>query len=145
MQVDNRNIYYTDDDEDDQELFRGALAEIDDSLVLTTANDGDMLLELLEQLPIPRVIFLDLNMPRKNGYEVLSEMRSDEKLKDYPVVIFSTTSDDSAVDRTRKLGANLFIPKPRSFKGIKEAIQTCVNIDWTQFAAARENFILRIG
>lgn len=146
MQAQNPNIFYTDDDEDDQELFRGALAEVDSSLVLTTANDGDRLLELLSRgQHKPRLIFLDLNMPRKNGYEVLKEMRSDDKLKYCPVVIFSTSSDAAAVEKTRSLGANLFVPKPRSYSGIKKAIETVVNIDWQHFAPASDNFILRIA
>ena len=146
MEVRNPNIFYTDDDEDDQELFKGALAEVDDTLILTTANDGDMLLDLLEQTSLaPKLIFLDLNMPRKNGYEVLREMRSNGKMKHYPVVIFSTTSDDTAVYKTRQLGANLFVPKPSTYKGIKKAIEACVNMDWQHFIPASDNYILRVS
>lgn len=146
MQGPNPHIFYTDDDEDDLELFRVALSEVDDSMILTTTDNGDELMNILEQASAaPRVIFLDLNMPRRNGYEVLEAMRSHEKLKEYPVVIFSTTSDESAINRTLTLGANLFVPKPRSFTGIKEAIQSCLNMNWAQFKPEPENFILRLA
>lgn len=141
----NKHIFYTDDDEDDQELFRGALTEVDNSKVLTIADDGDTLLQLLESPPpSPQIIFLDLNMPRKNGFEVLEVVRSSAKLKDYPVVVFSTSSDPTAIEKTRQLGANMFVIKPRSYKGIKKAIEVCLNTDWTDFEAKPENYVLRL-
>jgi CheY-like chemotaxis protein len=89
---------------------------------------------------MPRVIFLDLNMPRKNGYEVLEEIRRDDKLKGFPVVIFSTTSNDTAITKTREMGAHLFVSKPRSYQGLKDAIETCVNMDWAHFSPASNNY-----
>ena len=141
MQAHNPHIFYSDDDMDDQDLFRDALSEVDDSLILTTANDGDVLLAMLKEVDaMPRVIFLDLNMPRKNGYEVLEEIRRDDKLKGFPVVIFSTTSNDTAITKTREMGANLFVSKPRSYQGLKDAIETCVNMDWAHFSPASNNY-----
>ncbi len=142
----NPNIFYTDDDEDDQELFRGALNEVDDSLVLTTAGDGDALLSLLESTPpVPRLIFLDLNMPRRDGYEVLHLMRASESMKNYPVIVFSTTSDTAAVEKTRAMGANLFVPKPRTYDALKKAIQTCININWQGFRPEGQPYMLRFS
>ncbi len=142
----NPHIFYTDDDEDDQELFRGALNEVDSSLVLITAKDGDALLQLLDSPPpVPYVIFLDLNMPRRDGYEVLSLMRRNEKLKDYPVIVFSTTSDSKAVEKTREMGANLFVPKPRTYNALKQAIQTCVSINWQGFNADGQSYMMRFN
>lgn len=139
-------IFYSDDDEDDQELFRDALSEVDSSLKLVTANDGDKLLELLEcPPPYPKLIFLDLNMPRVNGYQVLQRLRNNESLKKYPVVIFSTTSSSEAVEKTREMGANLFVPKPRSYDAMKQAIKTCVNIDWKDFNAAQQPYLMRFN
>ena len=140
------HIFYTDDDNDDQQLFRKALNEVDDTLVLTSIDSGDALLELLASPPpVPRLIFLDLNMPRKNGYQVLQEMRSDEQFKDYPVVVFSTSSDPAAVNRTREMGANLFVPKPSTYKGMKQAISVCVNMDWQQHDNDGRNYLMRFN
>ncbi len=74
--------------------------------------------------PPPYAIFLDLNMPRKNGFECLSEIRKTPKLKDIMVVIFSTSADKNAIETTYALGANYYIRKPRSFKLLKKAIET---------------------
>jgi CheY-like chemotaxis protein len=147
MQSDNPNIFYSDDDVDDQDLFRDALAEVDDSLVLTTASDGNVLLSLLEAPPPrPRLIFLDLNMPRKNGYEVLKEIRKSADLRSYPVIIFSTSSDDAAIAATRELGADRFVTKPRTFDGIKKAISMCIATDWTTERHCSESeYLLRVS
>src|ERR1017187_4447154 len=86
------NIIFADDDIDDRSFFEKALKELPISTNLTTVNDGEQLMKYLadnsEQLP--DVLFIDLNMPRKNGFECIVEIRENEKLKDLSVVIFST-------------------------------------------------------
>ncbi len=147
MQSDNPNIFYSDDDVDDQDLFRDALAEVDDSLVLTTASDGDILLSLLNTPPPrPRLIFLDLNMPRMNGYEVLREIRGTEELRNYPVIIFSTSADEVTIATTRRLGADRFVSKPRTYDGIKKALSLCIGTDWKNNRECSDNdFLLRVN
>lgn len=146
MQCNNPNIFYTDDDVDDQDLFRDALAEVDDSLVLTTASDGDILLSLLNTPPPhPRLIFLDLNMPRMNGYQVLKELRSSDSLRNYPVVVFSTSADEATIATTRELGADRFVTKPRTYEGIKKVLYACISTDWTANRLAKDSdYLLRV-
>ncbi len=146
MDAGKPHIFYSDDDEDDQELFRDALGEVDRAFGLVMADDGDELLQLLESPPpFPRLIILDLNMPRVNGYQVLEKIRSDESMKNYPVVIFSTSSSNEAVRRTREMGANLFIQKPRSYDGMKQAIRTCVSMDWEEFNSEKQPYLMHFN
>lgn len=147
MQSDNPNIFYSDDDVDDQELFRDALAEVDDSLVLTTASDGDVLLSLLTTPPPkPRLIFLDLNMPRKNGYEVLKEIRGHAELQAYPVIVFSTSTDEATIAATRQLGADRFLSKPRTYDGIKKALKLCITMDWKNARSCNDHdYLLKVN
>lgn len=136
-------IFLADDDEDDCLLFEDALREVSASTALRMANDGAELMTILDKLvPPPDVIFLDLNMPKKNGFECLAEIRSSENLKDIPVVIFSTTGEEGAIDRLYEQGANYFIKKPGSFPKLKMAIQQILAIDWTKnnFKTFKENF-----
>lgn len=137
-------IFLADDDEDDCLLFEDALREICSTTELTTANDGVELMHILGTSvpPPPDVIFFDLNMPRKNGFECLTEIRNTQKLKDIPVVIFSTTGEEEAIDRLYEQGANYFIRKPGSFPKLKIAIQQILAIDWTKnsFKTFKENF-----
>src|SRR5665647_2218424 len=86
------NILLADDDTDDCIFFKEALRELLLYTNLTTVQDGEQLMQLLtnETNELPHILFLDLNMPRKNGFECLSEIKQNKNLKDLPVVIFTT-------------------------------------------------------
>src|ERR1700760_2899986 len=104
------NIFYTDDDAEDQEVFKEIAAEINEDIYIFAQSNGDELLALLNSPPpSPHVVFLDLNMPGKNGYEVLKEVRKSEGFKDIPVVIFSTSDDEAAMEETKRLGATMYV------------------------------------
>jgi CheY-like chemotaxis protein len=137
-------IFLADDDEDDCMLFEDALREVDNNTELRTANDGAELMNILKTTipPTPDVIFLDLNMPKKNGFECLAEIRNSQKFKDIPVVIFSTTGEEEAISRLYDEGANYFIRKPGSYPKLKMAIQKILAIDWPKnnVTTFRENF-----
>ncbi len=107
-----------DDDLDDIDFFRKAVNFIDGTNQCLVANNGeDALLQLRNKnIPIPDLIFLDLNMPRMNGRACLSELKIDEELKHIPVIIFSTSSHIKDVEETKELGAYSFITKPYQFK-----------------------------
>jgi CheY-like chemotaxis protein len=145
-----KTILLADDDSDDCLMFENALKEISLKTSLTIAQDGSCLMEELEKNvtdpPPPHVIFLDLNMPGKNGFECLNEIRETPKLKDIPVVIFSTSSNKDAIDRTYRQGANHYISKPTSFRLLVTAIETVLHLDmWQQPRASREDFVLAIA
>lgn len=103
-----------DDDMDDQEIFALALEEVDDSYACVTASSAQDALEKLrdKRNPVPDYIFLDLNMPRMNGKECLTEIKKFEHLRHIPVVIYSTSSMKHDILETKKLGAFDFITKP---------------------------------
>ena len=128
----NRSIFLADDDEDDCILFEDALREVCSQTELTTANDGDELITLMKTNvpPPPDVIFLDLNMPRRNGFECLELIRKTKQWKDIPVVIFSTTGQEEMIKRVYEQGANYFIRKPGSFPKLKQAIRQILDVDW---------------
>ena len=141
-----KNIFLADDDFDDRLLFEDALREVAQYTHLTTANDGKQLMDILRETvpPPPDVIFLDLNMPRKNGFECLREIKQTEKLKNIPIIIFSTTSQPDAVDKVYAQGAHFFVSKPGSFQQLKLLIQKILAIDWSQHYTqpSREKFLL---
>ncbi|MEO6685206.1 MAG: response regulator [Dyadobacter sp.] len=142
--IERKYIFLVDDDEDDCLLFEDALREVCDTTELRTANDGIELMDFLENKlpPAPDVIFLDLNMPRKNGFECLTEIRNDQKFKDIPVVIFSTSGEQETINRLYDEGATYYIRKPGSFPKLKMAIQYILSIDWHKhtFKTFKENF-----
>jgi CheY-like chemotaxis protein len=146
-----KNIFLTDDDDDDCLLFSEALHEIfaPDEATLTIANDGVKLMQALDTnaLANPEIIFLDLNMPRKNGFECLDEIRKDPKLKDIPVVIYSTTSNTDVVNRTYQQGANYYICKPQSFIVLKRTIELVLSFDFYKLRQqpVRDHFVINIA
>ncbi len=129
-----KKIILADDDSDDCELFEDALQELNVKTQLTISKDGVELMSTLDQIvpPPPDAVFIDLNMPRKNGYECLNEIRNNEKLKDIMVVIFSTTNNRTAIEKTFSLGANYFVCKPRSFELLKKTLEKVLH--FTQLA-----------
>jgi CheY-like chemotaxis protein len=139
-------IFLADDDPDDCSLFQEALNELSMETLLTITNDGVELMTTLDDTvpPPPYVIFLDLNMPRKNGFDALKEIRSIEKLKDIPVVIFSTTSHAETVERTFRLGANYYICKPNSFFLLMKAIERVLSLERKQLEKqpTRNQFVM---
>lgn len=108
-----------DDDPDDQEVFLTALSDVSDSALCLIAPDGDRALGLLHnEETIPDYIFLDLNMPRMNGFEFLAAMKKSKVLKDIPVIVYSTTSQPAQIERVKKLGATEFFTKSYKYKDL---------------------------
>lgn len=124
------NLLLSDDDADDCIFFREALAELHVHATLTTVSDGVQLMELLlnREQPLPHVLYLDLNMPRKNGFDCLIEIRRHKKLQQLPVIIFSTSFDIRVVDRLYDCGATHYIRKPAKFSCLKEVISKSLDI-----------------
>lgn len=113
-------IFLADDDLEDCQIFELALAELNLKSNLTIVYDGEQLLHLLRGIGTnPDIVFLDLNMPRKNGFESLKEIMTDDELKDIPVVIYSTSCDQASLDILYNAGAHYFIRKPSEFSDIK--------------------------
>jgi chemotaxis family two-component system response regulator Rcp1 len=108
-----------------REGFAGAQMEN----TLCVADDGIEAIEFLNQrgkyaaAPRPDLIGLDLNMPRKNGQEVLAEIKSDVKLKNIPVVILTTSKSQADINRAYGLHANCYISKPVDFDEFTQVVQ----------------------
>ena len=144
MDIESRVIYYTDDDMDDREIFKEAALELSESLQIVTQSTGDELIHLLNTAPpSPTLIFLDLNMPIKNGYEVLQEIRQSERTRHFPVIVFSTSDDEKAINTTHELGANLYITKPSTYNSLKQVIKYSLSINWNTFIPSPENFVYK--
>ncbi|MBT0585609.1 response regulator [Alteromonas oceanisediminis] len=121
-------ILVADDDTDDQELVKEALMQT--GLLETQirfVGDGEELLSALNCARVlPNLILLDLNMPRKGGKEVLSNIRVSEKLKHVPVIMFSTSSLSSDVHDCFQLGASAYMTKPFQYSELVEAMQALI-------------------
>lgn len=126
-------ILMADDDEDDRMLAQSALEESRLVNRLDFVEDGEELLDYLQRrnnyeslqgTPLPGLILLDLNMPRKDGREALREIRDDNQLRRIPIVILTTSKEEEDIFRSYDLGANSYITKPVTFEGLVEVMRT---------------------
>lgn len=123
-----QNILLIDDDEDDQEIFLKAVAQISTSVKCLALCDASEALKKLAANEItPDVIFLDLNMPIMNGQQFLSAIKEKEVLKTIPVIIFSTSSHAATIQLTKDLGAYDFITKPNKYSELIEILTPLID------------------
>ena len=133
-------IYYADDDIDDLEIFKEASQTL--NVEIRTFTNGKVLLDALQDSgEIPALIFVDLNMPVMDGYEVIKCIRAIEKFEHVPSVVLSTASDHISVVKSREAGANYFITKPTSIAKLLLAIAHTIRIDWNKFKPTYGEFI----
>ena len=134
-------ILMADDDADDRLLTQEALEESRVINELRFVEDGEQLLAYLrregpfahlDQEPLPGLILLDLNMPRKDGREALAEIKTDPQLKRIPVVILTTSKQEEDILRSYDLGAASFITKPVTFEGLVELMKALGRY-WIEF------------
>ena len=141
-------LLLADDDADDRMFFKEALDELPVNSFLRTVDDGDQLMKLLsdEATILPDILFLDLNMPRKTGFECLTEIKSNEKLKSLKVIIYSTSFDPETVDFLYENGALLYICKPGDFNNLKKAIHEAINTasQKNHLQTSKEYFVIQI-
>jgi CheY-like chemotaxis protein len=128
-----RSIYIllADDDEDDRFFFEEAVQSIQLDITLQHVENG---VELMKKLDsnlhnLPDVIFLDLNMPLKSGFECLLDIKTHPDYKHVPIVIYSTSSDFAQIEKTYNNGANLYISKPSSISILEKVINDVLRLD----------------
>jgi CheY-like chemotaxis protein len=146
MKITSFNLLLADDDYDDCVFFKEALEELPVNSTLKTVSDGEQLMDLLttKPEPFPDILFLDLNMPRKTGFECLTEIKRDEKLKLLPVIVYSTSFDHEVVNMLYEKGAHYYIRKPGEFAKLKKVILEALTITALNSAKPnKENFVIR--
>lgn len=125
-------ILVADDDKDDCQLLKEALHESRLANAVFFTHDGEQILDYLHhrspyedrgKYPMPGLILLDLNMPKKGGQEVLQEIKSDPKLRHIPVVVLTTSEAEEDILKSYELGVNSFVTKPISFSSLVEVVR----------------------
>jgi len=148
MSLKQLNILLADDDLDDCLFFKEALEGMPVLTQLTAVHDGEQLMQLLthQKNVLPDILFLDLNMPRKNGFECLTEIKQNKKLRNFPVAIFSTSFEQEVVNLLYGNGAHFFIRKPSEFSLFKKIILKTITLIMSDNISrpAKENFVLTI-
>jgi CheY-like chemotaxis protein len=139
-------ILLADDDTDDRAFLREAIESVRVDHALYHFENGEKLMEHLAQCNgnVPDLIFLDLNMPRKNGMECLTEIRTKKKFNDTMIAIYSTSAMKNDIDRSFHAGANIYIRKPNSYGALQKIVTDVLSINWQYHTSQlkRENFVM---
>ncbi|MBA4853848.1 response regulator [Emticicia sp. BO119] len=131
MKIKNYNIFYTDDDSDDKEIFKEIINELHPDFSIEFQSDGSELLDRLKEIDYkPDIVFLDINMPFVDGFQVLSELRQSLANKDFPVVILSTSNDTDAIAKAKNAGATFYVCKPNSYTKFKDILAELLGFNW---------------
>jgi CheY-like chemotaxis protein len=122
-------VLLVEDDPGDVLMVREALSDHERSNRLTVVGDGEQAMDVLHRrgafadAPRPDIVLLDLNLPRKDGYEVLAEIKGDEDLRRIPVVVLTTSEADRDILRSYELHANAYVTKPTDYERYMEMVR----------------------
>lgn len=136
------SVYYVDDDYDDRILFAETLFEIDRAVNLTLIEGGPQLMEILSPKFLPDVIFLNINMPCRNGFECLRDIRNSSEMEKVKVIMYSTSNSRIDIIKSFELGADYYITKPASFTAVKEVIKKAMSLKWDLPQNDQSTFLL---
>ncbi len=146
MEPEKLHILLAEDDQDDRSFFKKVFDSLKISHLLDMCEDGPELMAYLDDSHVlPHIIFLDINMPGKSGMECLREIRSNARLRETTVAIYSSMSSAATVEEAFIAGANIFIKKPSDFEELKKILSEVMYINWQYVTDGlnRENYMLK--
>ena len=123
------HVILADDDRDHGILFEHILKQVDPSKTLTIIKDGEQLIDFLTS-QVPDLLFLDLNMPCKNGHECLLEIRQKLGLIDLPVVVYSSSTHMTDIQKSYLNKADLYMVKPFNSFHLRNALESILTMEW---------------
>lgn len=134
-----RRLLIIDDDVEDQEIFIEAVKELDPTIICYTATSGEDAFRQMQNdvVLLPDLIFLDMNMPKLNGKQVLREIKSGKVLRGVPVIMYSTSFAPRDIQDVVEIGAVHHLLKPSRFDDLRNALRELLNINWHQRSEQR--------
>ena len=141
--TDPTHVLMAEDDDEDFYIFSLAIKELTIKVVLTRAENGDILLQLLDEKN-PDIVFLDLLMPCKDGRTCLKEIRANKKYDTIPIVVYSSLSDLKSIEFCYREGSNLYAIKPSTLNELKTVLEKIFSIDWKKmlYFPPRSKFVV---
>jgi len=141
--TDSTHVLMAEDDDEDFFIFSLAIKELSIKVVLTRAENGDILLQLLDEKN-PDIVFLDLLMPCKDGRTCLKEIRANKKYDTIPIVVYSSLSDLKSIEFCYREGSNLYAIKPSTLNELKTVLEKIFSIDWKKmlYFPPRSKFVV---
>lgn len=134
-----RTILLIDDDRDDCALFKEALHEVNPSIQLVCLNTASAIPETVVEVN-PDLIFLDINMPRVNGFECLKILYESVTKFRMPIIMYSNSGNIKEINIAYALGATLYLQKPSGYLKLIESIRGILNLSWDVPAEIKQQF-----
>ena len=140
-------ILIVDDDKDDRDLFAEMLKEISLPHLFYGVPGGRELFALLEQVPVPHIIFMDINMPLPNGNECLKSLKADNRYVHIPVLMYSSSSAPHDIEEAYESGAHYYLVKPHATMTFSRMLKKTFKPDWRkpQPTPARNSFVIDLS
>jgi CheY-like chemotaxis protein len=139
-------ILLVEDDLDDREIFIEVIGKLNLPVQLAHARDSVELFKCLEEDPEIHLIFQDINMPLKNGKQCLKELKSNEKYRHIPVIMYTISESPYDIDEVYEHGAHYYFVKPYAYRNLEETMKKVFTVDWKQAQPipAKENFVINL-
>lgn len=131
-------ILMADDDPDDREIIQDAISTLHPHEIVCFASNGEEVLQILEELPSsndPCLIILDLNMPKLNGTQTLKQLKNNQRFRNIPVIIYSTSINPVEKEKCLNLGAHSYVIKPVSYKESIETVKSFLGFCGIKFSS----------
>lgn len=140
---DSTHVLLAEDDNEDYFVFSLAIQELSFSVILTRAENGEILLKMLEEKH-PDILFLDLLMPCKDGRQCLKEIRANRKYDTLPIIVYSSFHDLKSIEFCYREGSNQYVFKPGTLSELKQVLEKILAIDWKKmlYFPALAEFVL---
>ena len=139
-----KNILMVDDDHDDCYIFEEALKEIRGNIHFSCLTNSEVLMQNLSQQK-PDLIFLDINMPRKNGFDCLEEIRSNPEYNSITIIMYSNSTRPHELEEAFEKGASLFIKKPSAHHLLVEVLTKVLQHNWVNEKEMTSKFLFDIN
>jgi CheY-like chemotaxis protein len=136
-----QNILLADDDKDHAALFGRILKKEYPQVHISHVTDGQQLIQFLH-LNQTDLLFLDLNMPCKDGYECLQEIRKDASLKDLPIIVYSSSAHLSDIQKSFIHRADFYLVKPFSTDHLRTALKMILSVNWKENPPIKQHYFI---
>ncbi len=138
-----KDILLAEDDTEDVLIFETALNDLEIPYILRHAENGDALFILLKDR-VPYILFLDINMPCKDGVNCIVEIRKNREYDRLPVVMYTSIINEKTIDECYQNGANLYLAKAYTLTALRQNLKKIFDIDWNSYLhyPPRNNFVL---
>ena len=148
MKNEQINVLLADDNDDNRNFFIEALQELKINVVVKAVKNGQELIDFLSQtnVSLPHLVFLDLNMRRKTGFDCLNEIKRTDRFKNVAIAIYSTSASEKDIEETFVRGANVHIKKPSSFSSLKKVLSQVIMLNWQYHTSGlnRDHFLVSL-